>query len=156
MIYVFDSSSFRVINHYFPERFPSFWKLLDEYVLKGQIISVREVYNELERQGIKPYLKTWVKVNKKIFLEPNEEEGIFIREIFTISHFKNLIGNKQILNGRPNADPFVISSARIKKACVVTEESKMPNAARIPNICEHFKIDCIDIEGFMERESWEF
>ena len=26
---VFDTSSFRVLNHYFPEQFPSFWEKFD-------------------------------------------------------------------------------------------------------------------------------
>ncbi|MEW6042614.1 MAG: DUF4411 family protein, partial [Elusimicrobiota bacterium] len=56
MVYVFDTSSFRVLNHYFPQRFPSFWTTFNEYASSGKIISVREVYNELIIQGIKPHL----------------------------------------------------------------------------------------------------
>ncbi|WP_082117709.1 DUF4411 family protein [Pandoraea apista] len=39
---------------------------------------------------------------------------------------------------------------------VVTAERLKPNAVKVPNICAHFTIPCLDIEGFMESEGWEF
>ena len=156
MIYVFDTSSFRVLNHYFPQRFPSFWINFDNHVSSGQIISVREVYNELIVQGIRPHLTSWIKLNKAFFLTPHGNETKFIAQIFSIPHFRNLVNQKQILQGRPAADPFVVASAKIKGACVVTEEKKVKNAAKIPNVCEYFDIECTNIEGFMENEGWEF
>lgn len=156
MVYIFDTSSFRVLNHYFPQRFPSFWINFDNYVSLGQIISVREVYNELVVQGIKPHLISWINLNKVIFLTPDGNETKFIRQIFTIPHFRNLVNQKQILQGRPAADPFVVAAGKVKNACVVTEEKMVKNAAKIPNVCEYFKIDCINMERFMENEGWEF
>lgn len=54
------------------------------------------------------------------------------------------------------ADPFVIASAYFRKGCAVTEETYKPNAAKIPNICEHYEIDCISLEDLMKKESWVF
>ena len=155
MVYVIDTNSFRVLNHYFPHRFSSFWINFDRYVSSGQIISVREVYNELIVQGIKPHLMDWINVNKAIFLTPDGNETIFIKQIFTIPHFRNLVNQKQILQGRPVSDPFVVASAKIRNACVVTEEKNVKNAAKIPNVCNHFEVDCINMEGFMEKEGWK-
>jgi hypothetical protein len=31
-----------------------------------------------------------------------------------------------------------------------------PNAVKIPNICKHFEIPYLDLEGFMEKEGWVF
>ncbi len=39
---------------------------------------------------------------------------------------------------------------------VVTLERLKPNAVKIPNICEHFKIAYLDLERFMEKEGWVF
>jgi hypothetical protein len=39
---------------------------------------------------------------------------------------------------------------------VVTEEEKKANAARIPNVCEYFGVNCVNLEGFMERKGWAF
>lgn len=51
MIYVFDTNSFRVLSHYFPEIFPTVWENINLMVSNGNFISVREVYNELERES---------------------------------------------------------------------------------------------------------
>ncbi|MEE8526835.1 MAG: DUF4411 family protein [Thermoanaerobaculia bacterium] len=63
---------------------------------------------------------------------------------------------KARLLGKPVADPFLIAAAKVLDGCVVTEESFPPNAARIPNVCEHFGIDWTNFEGFLERNGWTF
>jgi len=156
MVYIFDSNSFVVISHYFPERFPTFWKRIDEYVTDGKILSVREVFNELDNNSSKIHLLDWIKVNKNIFMSPTQSEMNFVNSIFQIPHFQYLVSAKQRLKGNPVADPFVIAAARIKEGCVVTEEDKKKNSARIPNICDHFNIPCTNVEGFMEMENWKF
>jgi hypothetical protein len=35
-------------------------------------------------------------------------------------------------------------------------ERLKPNAVKVPNICEHFKIPYLYLERFMESEGWEF
>ncbi len=35
-------------------------------------------------------------------------------------------------------------------------EKFTPNAARIPNICQHFNVHCLDLRGFMTKEGWDF
>ena len=155
MIYVFDTNSFRVLSHYFPEIFPTVWENINLMVNNGQFISVREVYNELKRES-NSLIIDWAKENKKIFLTPTPEEMIFVSQIFAVPHFQNLVTNKQILKGTPVADPFIIAAAKVKEGCVVTEEVFKPNAAKIPNVCQHFNIDCTNVRGFMQREEWRF
>ena len=155
MVYIFDSSSFIVLGHYFPDRFPSFWDQLNTYVATDRVLSVKEVYNELASKGSKPHLDEWLKKNKKIFLTPTEDEMLAVSKVFRVSAFQSMVRQKQLLQGTPVADPFVIASAMVRKeSCVVTEESKKEHASRIPNVCDHFHIDCTSLEGFMEREGW--
>ena len=52
----------------------------------------------------------------------------------------------------PVADPFVIALAKVRDGCVVTEETMRPNAAKVPNVCEHFGIEYTNVEGFMNKE----
>jgi len=85
-----------------------------------------------------------------------QQETLFVSKIFSVRHFQYLVGQKQTLKGTPVADPFLIASAKVRKGCVVTGEKKKPNAAKIPNVCEYFGIDCTNLEGFMEREGWSF
>ena len=157
MVYVFDTSSFRVLGNYFPNSFPSFWSNFDLAVSSGFIVSVREVYNELENQGnVKPHIVEWISTNRNIFSAPGDQETDFVREIFAVPHFRQLIPRISQLRGRYVADPFIIASARVKNGTVVTEESNTQNAARIPNICAHFNIGCLDLETFLEQEDWRF
>ena len=156
MIYVFDTNSFRVLENYYPDRFPSFWEMFDELVAAGRIVSVREARRELEDQSTKAHLDRWVERNKRIFLSPSAEETEFVSRIFEVPHFQQLVSNTNVLKGKPVADPFLIAAAESRGGCVVTEESMKKNAAKIPNVCEHFRVHCTNVEGFMERESWTF
>jgi hypothetical protein len=115
MIYVFDTNAFLVIGHYFPERFPSFWRGFDEFAAAGKIISVREVFKELEGHGNRPHLLDWISSHKNIFVTPTRDETEFVGEIFKIPHFQQMVSEKERLQGKPVADPFVISAAKVRK-----------------------------------------
>ena len=155
--YVFDSGPFIVLfNHYYPGRFPSLWERFAQAVESDRITSTREVFNELEGRG--DMLSEWCRANRKVFATPSADELAFVMEIFNVRHFQAMIRRKERLQGRPVADPFVIARARtlLEEGCVVTTEDESPNAAKIPNVCRHFGIDCTNLEGFMEREGWQF
>lgn len=165
MIYVFDTSSIRSLQHFYPRVFKTIWDGLDELVAKQELISTREVFNELERQAVTEEVLKWVKNHKAMFYTPTGAELLFVAEMFKIRHFQGLIGAQQRLKGTPVADPFVIACARINQATVVTEEGWLrggkslalkPNAAKIPNVCAHFKIPCVDLEEFMYQQGWTF
>ena len=156
MNYVFDSSSFIVLGHFYPDRFPTLWSFFNGLTADGRVLSVREVRRETENQGTKQTLDDWIKANQSIFLSPSNEETAFIRQMFLIPRFQSLIKIRQVLKGEPAADPFVIASAFVRKACVVTEETEKPNAVKIPNVCGHFGIECTNLEGLMEKEGWRF
>ena len=155
MAYVFDTNSFRVLGNYYPDQFPTFWRQFNKVVTDGKVISVREAQRELKSQ-VQPPLSIWVNDHRVIFMPPSATEMQFISDIFSIQHFRALVSVQSRLEGHPCADPFIIAKAQFIKGCVVTEEKLKPNAAKIPNVCEHFKIDCTNLQGFMEREGWTF
>ena len=156
MKYVFDSDSLiNLFRHYYPERFPTLWEKFDALVSGGKLVSVKEVFNEIGSR--KDSLGTWAKEQKNIlFLESTVEELKFVSEIFQVQHFQAIIRKQERLKGKPVADPFVIARAKISGACVVTQEKKTENAAKIPNVCDHFGIRWINLEGFMKEENWTF
>jgi hypothetical protein len=156
MIHVFDTNSMRVLANYYPKRFPNFWKLFDAAVEAGSVVSVSEVYNELQFQVTDEWFLNWIEDHKSMFRIPSAEEGQFVAEIFKIDHFRILVGEKQQLKGQPVADPFLIAHAHIHKGIVVSEEREKPNAAKIPNVCSHFGIPCTNVDGFLEACGWEF
>ena len=157
MLYVLDTSSLRVLANYFPDRFPSVWEHIEELVADGCLLSVREVYRELEAWGGAPeWLREWVEKNKEIFVPAGSEDAAHVTAIFAVPHFRNMVSERQRLKGTPVADPFVVACARARGGCVVTEEENRPNSAKIPNVCEHFGVECTDIEGMMAQLGWQF
>lgn len=157
MTYVFDTSSLiDLFSNFYESRFPSLWRNFDQLVVSQQIVSVREAANEIKNHYKEDRLTEWIKQNPNVFTEPTEEEVVFVKEIFEHAHFQTLISRKSRLKGQPVADPFVIARARFLSATVITQERFKENAAKIPNVCEHFTIKWTNLEGFMEQEGWTF
>ena len=156
MKYVFDSDSLiNLFGHYYPETFRTLWEKFHALVAAGELISVREVFNEIGSRD--DSLASWAKEQKNIlFLESTTEELKFVGEIFQVRHFQAMIRKQERLKGKPVADPFVIARAKVSGACVVTQEKKTEHAAKIPNVCDYFEIRWINLEGFMKEENWTF
>lgn len=156
MSYVFDTNAFSQLFHsYYRSRFPTLWDHFDELIASGEITSTREVAREIEGDRVVA-LREWAAGQRKLFPTPNVTEAGFVGQIFAVPHFLQIIERKKLLKGGLNADPFIIARARAIGGTVVTLEGEPPNGAKIPNICRHFGISCVSLEGFMEQEDWTF
>ena len=156
MVYVFDTNSIEVISNYYPDTFPAFWERFEDAVSNGAVVSVREVFNELENRTGHKWIWDWAKRNKEMFLIPQQAELEFVGRIFRVRHFLALVGEQQRLTGQPVADPFIIACAAVRNGCVVTEEKLKENAAKIPNVCQHFNVEYTDVKGFLVGNNWKF
>lgn len=156
MRYVFDTSSLRGLQHINPDTFSSFWVEFDALVANGTVVSVREVQREIDLQARKPWFIKWIKAHKAMFKKPTARESRTVQRILAVPLFRTVIGKNQQLNGWPVADPFVIAHAITAQCCVVTEEALKPNSSKIPNVCQHFKVDCINLEEFQRQQGWSF
>lgn len=158
MIYIVDANSLSNLQHFPQDVFPTLWDNIELLVISRRLLSVKEVFDELDKRfATSMELGTWLKQHKSIFEPPNPQEMTFVRsEIFTISHFQQLVNNRTIATGGPAADPWIVAKAKILGGCVVTEERLKPNAAKIPNVCSHFTIDCISLSEMLRREGWRF
>ena len=156
MSYVFDTSPLSgLFRNFYRRRFPSLWEKFDALVAEGRLMSTREVLHEIENGPVES-LRDWAANHHDLFPAPNAAEGAFVARIYAVEHFQRNIEQQQILKGGRIADPFVIAKAATSNNSVVTLETFRENAARIPNICRHFGIECLSLEDFMEREGWEF
>jgi len=157
LIFVFDNNSLSRLKHFFPGVFQSVWVGLDELVHSGSLISSREVWREMQEGNPDDSVNSWLEERKDIiFPVPSSEELNCVSQILSVPHFQTLIGEKQRLKGTPVADPFVIACAKVRDGVVVTEEKYKDNAAKIPNVCLHFGVECINLEEFMSRQGWSF
>lgn len=157
-MYVFDTNSLIVLfNHFYLDRFPSLWARFDDLIVVQRIVSVREVYNEIMAYGGgESRLLQWAKDHRNLFAQPTAEEMEFVAKIFSVPHFRTLIRRKQMLQGHPVADPFLVAKANLENGILVTQEERRDNAAKLPNVCEHFDVQYTNLQGFMEREHWQF
>lgn len=155
-MYVLDTNVISNLHkNYYRKRFVSLWKEFDQLVVDGLITSTREVFWELH-DGVPGADTEWAKANPKLFATPDATEGAFVGKIYSVPHFQANIEKQKLLMGGRNADAFIVARAYSIGGSVVTMERLKPNAVRIPNICEHFDIPFLDLEGFMESEGWEF
>jgi len=155
-MYVFDNSPLSTLfRNYYRKRFPSLWRNFDTLVADGKMVSVREAYREIEDSNLAG-LREWARENEELFPVPTANEGAFVAKIYAVPHFQQNIEQQKLLKGGRNADPFVIAKASVEDRTVVTMELFKENAAKIPNICDHFDIPCMTLEEFMEAEGWEF
>jgi hypothetical protein len=154
-MYVIDTSVVSALHkNYFRSRFVTLWQRFDEMVEDGGFSSTREALRELEDYGGAAY--EWAANNAGLFVTPDAREGAFVAKIYAVPHFQANMERQKLIRGGRNADPFLIARAAVTGSTVLTMEKLKPNAAKIPNICQHFSIPCFDLEQFMEAEGWTF
>ncbi len=158
MKYVFDTNVFRhVFASYYREIFPSFWTKFEPLIGNGNVTSTSLVLAELERQRIEQDGINWLKNQHDLFPDPSEEEGLFLRRIYNVEHFRqHNVGVRELYTGGTHADPFIIARAAVLKSTVVTQETFAEHSGKIPNICQHFGIPCMRLDEFMVQQNWTF
>lgn len=151
-MYIFDKNVFLSLGHYYPGRFPTIWGRINELVQNGELRSVREVRREIETNCPFKYIEKWVQGHGDIFMTPTEAELMIVRDIFRIEQYRGLVRRQNIIRGLPVADPFIVAAGKFYEAQVVTQESLLSGAARIPTLCKELGVKCTDLEGFLEEE----
>ncbi|WP_094545731.1 DUF4411 family protein [Petroclostridium xylanilyticum] len=123
-----------------------------------EIYALYEFDRELRFIFLKQLLKLETNIKSVTAYKFSEKygHGMDVQDIFKVEHFQVIISGKNLLSGKPVADPFVIAKAKIIDGTVITNEANKPNGAKIPNICERFNVKCINLEQFMEVEGWSF
>ena len=166
-VFVFDTGPFVITRDYYGGIFPGFWRKLDEAVRSGLVVSVEQVRAEIENYGGEQEdLLKWVKTHKGIFVPPDLEEQKIVTEIQVHLNKigKSLVKGQEQLDVVPIADHFVIAKAIHYKRegfdyIVVTRETRKPKDKRntgIPDVCDEFGVEAINLKEFLQRMGWKF
>jgi hypothetical protein len=120
-----------------------FWTWLEKVTKDGLVRSPISVYNELAKG--KDQLSRWAAKMKSrgLFESPDRSVQRFFGDIasFVQSNYEHPYAAK-FLEG---ADPWVIAHAGDGQGTVVTHEILAAGKdVKIPNICEHFGVSCIE------------
>lgn len=154
-IYVLDTCVVRELLFHFRREVPTFdrmWNNIDSMITEGKIIFVKESYEELVRQCTTDDNMRWLKSKKVYFTASTNEECKIVSQIYRNRNFQNNVSKKNILNGQPVADAFLVARAKYigDNAIVVSREILKPNAAKIPNICKSLGVRYIDDKEFQK------
>lgn len=142
-----DACSFTELRRTYPRpHFDGVWKLIERVAAEGRLLSVKEVYLELDNQDDE--VAVWAKKHRDIFLPLTSEVQLKTREILK-SH-PTLVDLKK----KSGADPFLIAAAILRGATVVTQEKKSggPPSVKIPDVCAAYGVKCIPLLEFLKAE----
>lgn len=150
-IYCIDTSSLveASTRYYPPDNFPSLWERLEALILDGRLYAPEEVQGEIAKQD--DYLKEWGRTHNGLFVPLDQEQLVEVSRIEAT--FERLVDT---VRGRSAADPWVIALAKVKGYTVVSQERKAPRKIKIPDVCEHYGIDCVTLVEFIRHEQWTF
>ncbi len=134
-----------------PDIVPGFWEDIDELIKLGDLKATEEVLFELERKHDVVY--EWATEHQDLFIPIDEEIQFIVRDI--LQNHKTLIDTRR---NRSSADPFVIALAIMNSSIVVTEEcpSESNNRPHIPDVCNAYNIEFINLDELCRREGWEY
>ncbi len=129
-------------RHYPPDVFPSLWQRIEEKIAAGHIICSEEVYVELAKKA--DDLHKWIQGRKEMLLPLTE--AVQQQAARVLSQYPRLVNT---LRNRSKADPFVVATAIVLGAVVVTGEIRTGklDKPRIPDVCEATGVRCI---GFLQ------
>jgi len=170
-LYIIDSSSLIELQRRYPsDIFPSVWEHIHELAFAGRLIAPIEVKKEL-LEGYDILLQ-WVTDHDFVFKEFDDDLIVKTQEV--LGQFPRIADSES--DKLYHADPFVVSLALAMKKqpqqtlitykiwVVTNEKGKLSgnpnlhpnNMKKIPDVCAHLGIDCIDHFGMFREENWLF
>ena len=132
--------------------FQNIWETLEEGIENESIVSVDEVYRELEKweDAKNSEMWEWIKNNKKAFQATTNEEGEIVAEIYKYPKFREGIKERSMRTGSPEADAFLVAKAKTMNGILVTQEKYKNNSSKLPNICEKFDVPYVNRDNFYQ------
>ena len=153
MPYCFDTSSYiDCWSRLYPiDIFGGVWDRLEGLARAGEIVSPREVLEELSRK--EDGIHQWAKSRQELlFLELEADVQDATSAI--LDQFPLLV---KASAQRTQADPFVIALAQVRGIAVVTQERPgKPDRPKIPDVCSALRVECMDVLSFIRSQGWTF
>jgi hypothetical protein len=146
----FDTCSFTELRRSYPKpEFESVWKFVEQLLSSGRILSIDEVYIELEQQDDEVF--QWVSQWNGNFIPLDDAIQIKAREI--LSEFPTLI---DLRKGKSGADPFLIAVAAVRGGTIVSEENRSggPPKVKIPDVALSLDVTCIKFLNVLRQEGY--
>lgn len=150
-----DTSGFLdgFVRYYPPDVFESLWDLIDELGSAGRLLVPEEVHKELEYHHDEAF--DWVNERKDEVVVPTT--AAVAQEVTDI--LLDYPGFVKEGSTRNRADPFVVATAALEDAVVVTGERQRGGTQtnpKIPTVCEGRGVPYARFLGVVQEEGWSF
>jgi hypothetical protein len=152
-IYCIDTSSIFewFVRTYPPSILPVLPERMEQLIAAGRLRAPKAVLDEI-RPGDDCY--KWAKAQTELFVEESRAVQQIVRQIMA-THYNPA----KPLKGINGADPFVIAMAKDggpNWVVVSDEHAGSREARKIPFVCAHEAIRCLNFQGLMKAEGWQF
>jgi len=152
-LYCWDTSGFLdgFDRLYPPTVFASLWDRVDALCQAGRVLVPEEVYHELKHHHDDAY--GWIREREDQVIVPTDLAiATEVRRILT--HYPRLAMGG---TSRNRADPFVIATASLKSALVVTGEvGGTERKPKIPYVCDGVGVGHGRFLDVVRTEGWSF
>ena len=162
-MYCIDTSSVIHLRYYSSTIHVSLWAKLAQLTRDGRLKTPREVERELEVGGDARH--AWVRAQAGLVVEDTQELVDTSREV--VDRFRALANPEA---SRPVADSFVVALALTlerrrasstipePRPVVVAQERRTVGGSgqKIPDACDLYGIECLDLDGMIIAEGWSF
>ena len=154
MQYSIDTDAIiNLVRRVYPPRiFPTLLRNCEALIAAGDLIAADEVRHELERKA-GDQVHVWAVAQPLLFVPADEAIQVAASEI--LAQYSGLVDADAT---EPEADPFVIALAQVRRCTVVSGEiaSNNPRRPKIPNVCRALGIPCMNLLQFFEAQHWLF
>lgn len=150
--FVWDTSALVAawVERYPIDVLPPLWDRLTASIQAGEMIAPNEVKVELGKRSTE--LLDFLKPCDGFFVPTDELVLVEVSAVLA-EHPRLVMERKRSFA----ADPFVIATARVLGGVVVTEEGRgSTGKPKIPDVCETYRIECINLLDLIRRVGWRF
>jgi hypothetical protein len=140
-----------VFRTYPPSILPNLPERMEGLIVKGRLRAPKAVFDEIRPRDD---CHRWAKAQTELFVEESVSVQRLVRKIMAAHH-----DHAKPLKGVNGADPFVIAMAKDGGAGWVVVSDEHPGSTesrKIPFVCTHEKVACINFQGMMRAEGWQF
>ena len=155
--YIIDSSSIITgRNDIYPSaNFPTLWEYTENLIKHYLLYIPKHVINEVTRPRDDSAIEWVNQQSSELFIPSPDNKKDIEEEVGRLAN-RNPQMYFNIRNNTVRADLYVIATAKIFQASVITQEKSTEQKNKIPTICKQEGIECMSLSEFVVDQEWTF
>ena len=158
-VYAFDSDALVTLERYYSDLavFDALWKDMVWLAKSGRLKVIDFVYDEVvgSYKGDRSFLKTWLTKNRKhCHWDTGERAMVLSQQIIRENINTGFLKRQKLIEGKDEADPFLIGNAAVEKFVIVTKE-KSTVSNKLPQVALKYGACSIGIAEFLKERDFK-